>query len=65
MEDIKCAVDYFMSLKYVDENKVGALGISAGAGYTMGAAQTEVRIKVAAKINTWNVGHSSRNGFPG
>lgn len=31
----------------------------------MGAVQTEVRIKAAAGINTWNVGKTSREGFPG
>ena len=65
MTDIKAAVDYFTTLKYVDENKIGALGICAGGGYTMGAVQTEVRIKAAAGISTWNVGKTSREGFPG
>lgn len=65
VEDIRCAVDYLVALPYVDEEKIGAMGICAGAGYTMSAIQTEARIKAAAGISTWNAGHSSRHGFPG
>ena len=65
VEDIRSAVDYLVSLSYVDENKIGAMGICAGAGYTMNAIQTDLRIKAAAGISTWNTGHSARFGFPG
>jgi len=65
VEDIRSAVDFLVSLKYVDENKIGAMGICAGAGYTMNAIQTDLRIKAAAGISTWNTGHSARFGFPG
>ena len=65
VEDIRSAVDFLVSLDYVDENKIGAMGICAGAGYTMNAIQTDLRIKAAAGISTWNTGHSARFGFPG
>lgn len=65
VEDIRSAVDYLVSLDYVDETKIGAMGICAGAGYTMNAIQTEARIKAAAGISTWDVGDSAKNGFPG
>lgn len=65
VEDIRSAVDYLVSLPYIDENKIGAIGICAGAGYTMSAIQTEARIKAAAGISTWDVGDSAKNGFPG
>ncbi len=65
VEDIRSAVDFLVSLKYVDENKIGAMGICAGAGYTMNAIQNDLRIKAAAGISTWNTGHSARFGFPG
>ena len=60
VEDIRSAVDYLVSLPYVDEEKIGAMGVCAGAGYTMSAIQTEYRIKAAAGISTWNTGHSAR-----
>ena len=65
VEDIRSAVDYLVSRPYVHKEKIGAMGVCAGGGYTMSAIQTEYRIKAAAGISTWNVGHSARNGFPG
>lgn len=65
VEDIRSAVDYLVTLPYVDNEKIGAMGICAGAGYTLNAVQTEMRIKAAAGISTWDVGDSAKNGFPG
>ena len=65
VEDIRSAVDYFVSQNYVDASRIGAMGICAGAGYTMNAIQTEARIKAVAGISTWDVGDSAKNGFPG
>lgn len=65
VEDIRSAVDYLVTLDFVDENKIAAMGICAGGGYTMSAIQSEARIKAAAGISTWDVGDSARNGFPG
>lgn len=65
VEDIRCAVDYLVSLPYVDEERIGAMGVCAGAGYTLSAIQTEYRIKAAAGISSWNTGHSARHGNPG
>lgn len=63
VEDIRCAIDYLVSLPYVDEERIGAMGICAGAGYAINATQTEYRIKAVAGISTWDVGDSQRNGF--
>jgi fermentation-respiration switch protein FrsA (DUF1100 family) len=50
VEDIRCAVDYLSTLNYVDENKIGVLGICAGGGYAANAALTERRIKSVATV---------------
>lgn len=63
VEDIRCAVDYLVTLPYIDENRIGAMGICAGAGYAISATQTELRIQAVAGISTWDVGDSQRNGF--
>ena len=65
VEDIRSAIDYLTTLEYVDVNNIGAMGICAGGGYTMNAIQTDIRIKAAAGISTWDVGDSAKNGFPG
>lgn len=64
VEDIRSAVDYLVTLPYVDENKIGAMGICAGGGYSMSAIQTDARIKAAAGVSSWDVGDSAKNGFP-
>ena len=63
VEDIRCAIDFLVTLPYIDEERIGAMGICAGAGYSINAAQTEYRIKAVAGISTWDVGDSQRNGF--
>lgn len=63
VEDIRCAVDYLVTLPYIDEKSIGAMGICAGAGYAIAATQTELRIQAVAGISTWDVGDSQRNGF--
>ncbi len=63
VEDIRCAIDYLVTLPYIDETRIGAFGICAGAGYAINAAQTEARIKAVAGISTWDVGDSQRNGL--
>ena len=61
VEDIRSAVDLLVTLPYVDEERIGAMGICAGGGYTMSAIQTDVRIKAAAGISTWDVFPVSRS----
>lgn len=63
VEDIRCAIDYLVTLPYIDENRIGAMGICAGAGYAINATQTEYRIQAVAGVSTWDVGDSQRNGF--
>ncbi len=57
VEDIRSAVDYVITLKFVDAEKIGLIGICAGGGYSISAAQTEHRIKaiaVASPVSTGN-----------
>ena len=43
-EDISAVIDYLTTLAYVDKNRIGAMGICAGAGYTANAAINDRRI---------------------
>lgn len=54
VEDIKCAVDHLTTLKFIDNEKIGVLGICAGGGYAANAALTERRIKAVATVSTSN-----------
>ncbi|MDJ1496832.1 alpha/beta hydrolase [Cytophagaceae bacterium DM2B3-1] len=50
VEDIRCAVDYLTTLAFIDENRIGVLGICAGGGYAANAALTEKRIKAVGTV---------------
>ena len=60
VEDIRCAIDLLTTLGYVDEERIGILGICAGGGYTVNAAMTEHRIKAVGTVVAVNIGRAFR-----
>lgn len=64
VEDVRCAVDYLVTLPYVDEEKIGVLGVCAGGGYAVNAALTEKRIKAVGTVVGANIGRINREGDP-
>jgi hypothetical protein len=63
IEDIMGMVDYIRTYPGVNPEKVGALGVCGGGGYTLGAAQKDKRIKAVATLSMFNSGEVRRNGF--
>ncbi|AVL00039.1 alpha/beta hydrolase [Pediococcus inopinatus] len=62
-EDIRAMADFLESFPGVDINKIGALGICGGGGYTIEAAKTDKRLKAIVTISMFNSGRVRRNGF--
>lgn len=65
VEDFRRVTDYLMTLPYVDENRIGALGICGGGGYAINATMTERRIKAVGSITGVNFGRLMRGNFSG
>lgn len=64
VEDIRCAVDHLTTLAYVDEARIGLLGICAGGGYAIKAALTERRFKAVGTVVANDIGEAMRRLLP-
>lgn len=62
-EDVSAVVDYLTTLPYVDKDRIGAMGICAGAGYSANAAINDRRIKALGTVSAVNIGQMFRNGW--
>ncbi len=63
--DVRAAVDYLTTIPYVDADRLGAIGMCAGSGFTIKAVTLERRIKAVATISAVDVGAASRKGWDG
>ena len=62
-EDIHGMADFILQYPGVDANRIGALGICGGGGYTLKAVQSDKRFKAVATLSMFNSGEVRRNGF--
>ncbi|MDA3644194.1 alpha/beta hydrolase [Saccharopolyspora indica] len=62
VEDFRCAVDYVVTLDYVDADRIGLVGVCGGGGYAANATMTDHRIKALATVVGANYGRLVREG---
>jgi uncharacterized protein len=55
--------DFIAGYPGVDVDRLGALGICGGGGYTLKAAQSDKRFKAVATVSMFNSGRVRRNGL--
>jgi hypothetical protein len=60
-EDVSAVIDYLTTLPYVGRDRIGGMGICAGAGYTANAAIDDPRIKAVGTVSLVNIGQMCRN----
>lgn len=63
VEDIRYAVDYLVTLPFIDERRIGALGLCAGGGYVIATAPTERRIRAVAGVSAADIGAANRESW--
>ncbi|KHN91389.1 alpha/beta hydrolase [Pectobacterium actinidiae] len=63
VEDFKAVVDHLITLPYVEQERIGVLGICGGGGYAINAAMTERRIKAVVSVTGVNIGRLMREAF--
>ncbi|WP_246180070.1 alpha/beta hydrolase [Kocuria coralli] len=60
VEDFRRVVDYLVTLPYVDDDRIGVLGVCGGGGYSLNAVMTERRFKAVVSITGVNYGRMVR-----
>ncbi|MBN6066569.1 alpha/beta hydrolase [Aggregatibacter actinomycetemcomitans] len=65
IEDIRASVDYLVAQNFVDEERIGVLGVCAGGAYAAAAAMIERRIKAVGTVVATNLGRLYREEMTG
>jgi len=63
VSDIRFAIDYLVTLPFVDAQRIGAIGVCGGGAYTVNAAMSDRRIKALTSITGVNFGRLIREAF--
>jgi len=62
-EAFSASVDYLGTRKFIDRNKIGAIGICGSGGFSISAAKIDPRLKAVATISMYDMGDANRNAL--
>ena len=65
IEDVRSAIDYLVTLPFIDESRIAVLGICAGGGYAVSTSLIEHRVKAVGTVVPVNIGRAFRQAQPG
>lgn len=63
VEDFSAAVDYLGTRTFVDREKIGVIGICGSGGFSLSAAQVDIRIKAVATVSMYDISRNMSQGF--
>lgn len=61
VEDFSAGVDFLGTRDFVDREKIGAIGICGGGGFSLTAVQIDPCIKAVAKANIYDISSTTRD----
>jgi fermentation-respiration switch protein FrsA (DUF1100 family) len=62
-EAFSAAVDFLGTHKFVDRERIGAIGVCGSGSYLISAAKIDPRIAAVATLSMYNMGAATRNGL--
>ena len=63
VEDFSAGVDFLGTRYFVDKEKIGVIGICGSGGFSITAAQVDLRIKAVATASMYDISSMIRDGF--
>ncbi|MET8983130.1 alpha/beta hydrolase [Streptomyces sp. NPDC004539] len=62
VEDFSAAVDHLGTRRDVARDRIGVIGVCAGGGFALSAAQIDPRLKAVATVSMYDMGRAYRDG---
>lgn len=63
VEDFSASVDFIGTRSFVDQNRIGVIGICGSGGFSIAAAAIDHRIKALATVSMYDMGRERRQGY--
>lgn len=63
VEDFSAAVDFLSTRSFVDQNRIGVIGVCGSGSFVISAAKIDPRMKAIATVSMYDMGAASRNAL--
>jgi fermentation-respiration switch protein FrsA (DUF1100 family) len=62
-DDFSAAVDFLSTQSFVDQDRIGAIGVCGSGSFVISAAKIDPRLKAIATVSMYDMGAAFRNGL--